>query len=208
MRHIIVTFLLVISVVTLAQGENGIHELARQRASKYELVTVTQLEGNRPMKSLSTHTGSKLHNHRTTFHLKIGNHDKSAKNVTEWTIDLYLNLDLVSSNFKFYSTGTETFSNESRNSYEHCYYHGNIRGVLESSVSLSTCGGGVKGFIFDGRDLYHLESYGEEGEHFMYRSGDTLDENGVCGVEGVSHNSLGEDFGQSMLRRKRGILYF
>ena len=36
-------FLLVLSVATLAQGENGIHELAGQRASKYELVTVTQL---------------------------------------------------------------------------------------------------------------------------------------------------------------------
>ena len=88
-------FLMVLSVATLAQGENGIHELASQRASKYELITVTQLEGNRPMKSLSTHTGSKLHYHSTTFHLKIGNHDNIDKNATEWTVDLNLNLDLV-----------------------------------------------------------------------------------------------------------------
>ena len=201
---IIVTFLFVISVVRLAQAEDGIHELAKQRATKYELVTVTQLEGDRPMNSLSTQTDSKLHNHRTTFHLKIGNHDNNDKNATEWTVDLDLNIDLVSSNFKFFSTGPDSFSN----SYEHCYYHGNIRGVLESSVSLSTCGSGVKGFIFDGRDLYHLESYGEEREHFLYHSGDSLDENGVCGVEGGSTIPQSKDFGETMLRRKRGNLYF
>ena len=196
-------FLMVLSVATLAQGENGIHELASQRASKYELITVTQLEGNRPMKSLSTHTGSKLHYHSTTFHLKIGNHDNIDKNATEWTVDLNLNLDLVSSNFKFYSTGSKASSTEYTNSYEHCYYHGNIRGLLESSVSLSTCGGGVKGFIFDGTDLYHLDSYGEEGGHFMYHSGDTLDENGMCGVEGDNSSSQ-SNFGQTILRQKRG----
>ena len=174
------------------------HELARQMASKYHLVAVTQLEGHRPLESLSTHQGSNLHRHNATFHLRIRSHDDTPRNVSDWTIDLALNLDLVSSNFRFYSEG------EGTTGYQHCYYHGVVRGLMESSVSLSTCGHGVKGFIFDGRDLYHLEHYGSEGEHFLYRSEDSLGVGGTCGVEGASDTPHGAQFGQELLRNKRG----
>ena len=192
-------FLLFLSVVTLVDAQlvrEGVHELAQQMSSKYNLVAVTQLEGNCPTDSLSTHQSSGIHKNNATFHLRIRNHDNAYKNASEWILDLKLNIELVVSNFRFYSS-----EGESSGLYQHCYYHGNVRGLLESSVSLSTCGHGIKGFIFDGTDLYHLEHYGSDGEHFLFRSEDMLGVGGTCGVEGGSH---GVEFGQNLLRNKRG----
>ena len=196
-------FLLLVSVASLLEAHllrEGVHELARQMASKYNLVFVTQLEGTRPVESLSTHQGASLHKQNATFHLRISSHDDDFRNISDWTIDLELNLDLVGSNFRFYSEG------EGTTGYQHCYYHGDIRGLMESRASLSTCGHGIKGFIFDGRDLYHLEHHGSEGDHFLYRSEDSLGVGGVCGVEGSSGVPHGVEFGQSLLRSKRGWL--
>ncbi|KAI6657017.1 hypothetical protein LOD99_11242 [Oopsacas minuta] len=197
-------FLLFISVVSLATGHiprDGVHELAKRRASKYELVSVTQLEGNQPMKSLSTHQGTSLHKHKTTFHLLIGNHDN--RNATEMTIDLELNFELIASNFRFYSTNNVTLLHEVSSGYQHCYYHGVVRGVSGSRVSISTCKNGISGFIFDSTDLYQLEQYGDEGVHFMYLSEDAVGEGEVCGVAEDSPISHVNSFRQKLLRNRR-----
>ena len=176
------------------------HQFAKQRASKYRLTTVSQFTRNHiPIPTLSTKQDRNLHKEETTFHLRIHSNEEANDN-TEWLLDLSLNLDLVSSNFRFYADDVP------HSNYEHCYYHGNIRGVLESSVSLSTCDNGLRGFVFDGSNLHHLDHVDEEGEHFLYRTEDSLGGMGTCEVEGVPHEisgDVGKDFGQKLLKRNR-----
>uniref|UniRef100_A0A8B9I9Y4 ADAM metallopeptidase domain 23 n=1 Tax=Anser brachyrhynchus TaxID=132585 RepID=A0A8B9I9Y4_9AVES len=56
---------------------------------------------------------------------------------SKFILDLTLNNDLLSSNYVeiHYEDGKPKFSKGG----EHCYYHGNIRGVKDSKVALSTC---------------------------------------------------------------------
>uniref|UniRef100_A0A8B9QTQ1 ADAM metallopeptidase domain 23 n=1 Tax=Anas platyrhynchos TaxID=8839 RepID=A0A8B9QTQ1_ANAPL len=58
---------------------------------------------------------------------------------SKFILDLTLNNDLLSSNYVeiHYEDGKPKFSKGG----EHCYYHGNIRGVKDSKVALSTCNG-------------------------------------------------------------------
>uniref|UniRef100_A0A672TP76 ADAM metallopeptidase domain 23 n=1 Tax=Strigops habroptila TaxID=2489341 RepID=A0A672TP76_STRHB len=58
---------------------------------------------------------------------------------SKFILDLTLNNDLLSSNYVeiHYEDGKPKFSKGG----EHCYYHGNIRGIKDSKVALSTCNG-------------------------------------------------------------------
>ncbi len=50
---------------------------------------------------------------------------------------------------------------------ELCHYLGHIRDVPDSWAAVSTCDGGVRGAVFDGRELHHIEN--QENIHFIYR---------------------------------------
>uniref|UniRef100_A0A8C4KH25 ADAM metallopeptidase domain 23 n=1 Tax=Dromaius novaehollandiae TaxID=8790 RepID=A0A8C4KH25_DRONO len=58
---------------------------------------------------------------------------------SKFILDLTLNNDLLSSNYVeiHYEDGKRKFSKGG----EHCYYHGNIRGIKDSKAALSTCNG-------------------------------------------------------------------
>uniref|UniRef100_A0A8C3CVF6 ADAM metallopeptidase domain 23 n=1 Tax=Cairina moschata TaxID=8855 RepID=A0A8C3CVF6_CAIMO len=73
---------------------------------------------------------------------------------SKFILDLTLNNDLLSSNYVeiHYEDGKPKFSKGG----EHCYYHGNIRGVKDSRVALSTCNG-LHGMFEDRNYLYMIE---------------------------------------------------
>ncbi|XP_035392884.1 disintegrin and metalloproteinase domain-containing protein 23 isoform X5 [Cygnus atratus] len=73
---------------------------------------------------------------------------------SKFILDLTLNNDLLSSNYVeiHYEDGKPKFSKGG----EHCYYHGNIRGVKDSKVALSTCNG-LHGMFEDRNYLYMIE---------------------------------------------------
>ncbi|XP_053838164.1 disintegrin and metalloproteinase domain-containing protein 23 isoform X6 [Vidua macroura] len=73
---------------------------------------------------------------------------------SKFILDLTLNNDLLSSNYVeiHYEDGKPKFSKGG----EHCYYHGNIRGVKHSKVALSTCNG-LHGMFEDSTYLYLIE---------------------------------------------------
>ncbi|NXD08797.1 ADA23 protein, partial [Nothocercus nigrocapillus] len=73
---------------------------------------------------------------------------------SKFILDLILNNDLLSSNYVeiHYEDGKQKFSKGG----EHCYYHGNIRGIKDSKAALSTCNG-LHGMFEDSTYLYLIE---------------------------------------------------
>uniref|UniRef100_A0A8C6YS71 ADAM metallopeptidase domain 12 n=1 Tax=Nothoprocta perdicaria TaxID=30464 RepID=A0A8C6YS71_NOTPE len=68
-----------------------------------------------------------------------------------------------------------------RNRTGHCYYHGNVQGYPDSSVSLSTCSG-LRGIIVFENKSYILEPLeGAAGEHKIYPSANLKIAPGSCG---------------------------
>ncbi|KAM6896866.1 zinc metalloproteinase-disintegrin-like 2d [Xenentodon cancila] len=55
-------------------------------------------------------------------------------------------------------------------SQEHCFYHGHVEGVADSSVSVGICSG-IRGFLRARRQVYLIEPLGQsdEEEHAVYR---------------------------------------
>ncbi|XP_070783091.1 disintegrin and metalloproteinase domain-containing protein 8-like [Enoplosus armatus] len=53
---------------------------------------------------------------------------------------------------------------------DHCYYHGHIEGVADSSVSVGICSG-ISGFVRARQQVYLIEPLGqsEDGDHAVYR---------------------------------------
>uniref|UniRef100_UPI003AACAE1B zinc metalloproteinase-disintegrin-like atrase-A n=1 Tax=Centroberyx gerrardi TaxID=166262 RepID=UPI003AACAE1B len=53
---------------------------------------------------------------------------------------------------------------------EHCYYHGHVEGMKDSSVSVGICSG-ISGFVRARQQVYLIEPLGdsEDGEHAVYR---------------------------------------
>ncbi|CAL8282839.1 unnamed protein product [Merluccius merluccius] len=95
----------------------------------------------------------------------------------EWTLDgrnhtihLQKNSNLLSKNY----TETHYLEDGSRvttpGSQDHCYYHGHVEGVLQSSVSVDVCRG-IKGFIRARQQVYFIEPLGDsdDGDHAVYR---------------------------------------
>ncbi|XP_029439307.1 disintegrin and metalloproteinase domain-containing protein 19 [Rhinatrema bivittatum] len=68
------------------------------------------------------------------------------------------------------------------NRTEHCYYHGSVRGLQRSSVTLSTCRG-ISGMILLTKNLsYIIEPFlGSQGPHLIYRSEHLKLPEGACG---------------------------
>ncbi|KAM9188360.1 LOW QUALITY PROTEIN: disintegrin and metalloproteinase domain-containing protein 12 [Mergus octosetaceus] len=97
-------------------------------------------------------------------------------------IQLERNEGLLASSFTethYLKDGTDVVL--SRNYTGHCYYHGNVQGYPDSSVSLSTCSG-LRGIIVFANKSYILEPIeGATTEHKIYRAENLKIVPGSCG---------------------------
>uniref|UniRef100_A0A8D2Q151 ADAM metallopeptidase domain 12 n=1 Tax=Zosterops lateralis melanops TaxID=1220523 RepID=A0A8D2Q151_ZOSLA len=97
-------------------------------------------------------------------------------------IDLERNEGLLARGFTethYLQDGTDVVL--TRNHTGHCYYHGQVQGYPESSVSLSTCSG-LRGIIVFENNSYILEPLeGATGEHKIYRAENLKIAPGSCG---------------------------
>ncbi|KAF1532436.1 Disintegrin and metalloproteinase domain-containing protein 12, partial [Eudyptes chrysocome] len=98
-------------------------------------------------------------------------------------INLERNEGLLASSFTethYLKDGTDVVL--ARNYTGHCYYHGNVRGYPDSSVSLSTCSGLSRGIIVFENKSYILEPLeGATSEHKIYRAESLKIAPGSCG---------------------------
>ena len=63
----------------------------------------------------------------------------------------------------------------SPNKIQLCHYNGKIRGIASSWAAISTCGSGIDGTLYDGKEL-----------HFIGRDKEELDDDKIVS-EGVAH---------------------
>ncbi|CAL1600078.1 unnamed protein product [Knipowitschia caucasica] len=95
------------------------------------------------------------------------------------TIHLEKNRNLISRNFSetHYTEDGKRVTTSTHE--EHCYYHGRIEGLQDSSVSVGVCSG-LSGFVRAQQQLYLIEPLGEsdEGDHAVYRHNDSPNNNG------------------------------
>ncbi|KAF1464677.1 Disintegrin and metalloproteinase domain-containing protein 12, partial [Pygoscelis antarcticus] len=98
-------------------------------------------------------------------------------------INLERNEGLLASSFTethYLKDGTDVVL--ARNYTGHCYYHGNVQGYPDSSVSLSTCSGLSRGIIVFENKSYILEPLeGATSEHKIYRAESLKIAPGSCG---------------------------
>ncbi|XP_067433350.1 zinc metalloproteinase-disintegrin-like MTP4 isoform X1 [Thunnus thynnus] len=95
---------------------------------------------------------------------------KLAIEGTNHTINLEKNRNLIGRGY------TEThYSDDGKRvttspDQEHCYYHGHIEGVTDSSVSVGLCSG-ISGFVRARQQVYLIEPLGQsvDGDHAVYR---------------------------------------
>uniref|UniRef100_A0A667ZZM0 ADAM metallopeptidase domain 8b n=1 Tax=Myripristis murdjan TaxID=586833 RepID=A0A667ZZM0_9TELE len=106
------------------------------------------------------------------------------------TIHLEKNRNLIGRDY------TETHYSENgtrvtRVPAEHCYYHGNVEGMQDSSVSVGICSG-ISGFVRARQQVYLIEPLGDgdDGDHAVYRQ-EYLRVSGrpACGSSSNSSNS-------------------
>ncbi|XP_044288038.1 disintegrin and metalloproteinase domain-containing protein 23 isoform X1 [Varanus komodoensis] len=91
--------------------------------------------------------------HNKAVHLAQASFQIEAFGST-FTLDLSLNNDLLSSDYVeiHYEDGKPQYSKGG----EHCYYHGNTRGIKNSKAALSTCNG-LHGMFEDSTYIYLIE---------------------------------------------------
>ncbi|KAG7506865.1 zinc metalloproteinase-disintegrin-like 2d [Solea senegalensis] len=126
---------------------------------QYEVVRPQRLQHGRQRRSLRE---NQLHPDTVQYKLAI-----EGKN---HIIHLEKNNNLIGKDY------TETHYSEDGKrvitspSEEHCFYHGHIEGVTDSSVSVGICSG-ISGFVRARQQLYLIEPLGksEDEEHAVYR---------------------------------------
>ena len=59
----------------------------------------------------------------------------------------------------------------SPNKIQLCHYNGKIRGIASSWAAISTCGSGIDGTLYDGKELHFIENL-NKGVHYHYKSSD------------------------------------
>ncbi|XP_029465441.1 disintegrin and metalloproteinase domain-containing protein 8 isoform X2 [Rhinatrema bivittatum] len=110
-----------------------------------------------------------------------------AINVEEHNYILHLerNTGLMGKHYTethYLENGTEV--TERPNVQDHCFYHGHIAGINDSSASISTCKG-LSGFFQTDHQVYLIEpleeSRGEEGKHAVYRQEHLKMKRATCG---------------------------
>lgn len=125
-------------------------------------------------------------------------------------LNLQRNRDFISKDFELFTYSKDGgLQKLNRSALEHnCYYHGQVDGMDDSVVALSTCSG-LRGVLLWSETHYGIEPVknSSNGEHRMYQL-EEPDEPTMCGVEDFStaspHTLLSSYF--QLRRKKRGIL--
>ncbi|XP_002137337.3 disintegrin and metalloproteinase domain-containing protein 12 [Drosophila pseudoobscura] len=96
--------------------------------------------------------------------------------------------------------GGHVVQNFTKTEVDLCHYQGHIRGQPDSTVALSTCGGGLNGIVFDGQQTYtihpHVDGTGRlQEDHYLLRHADMHPQNATCGYDSHkdNHNHNSED---------------
>ena len=87
-----------------------------------------------------------------------------------FVIDLHLNRYLFTKSYiekTFDKNGQPIIRKPTNHISEHCYYHGTIRGIPHSIVSLSSCQG-IRGHITDNEQSYYIEPTEDGKKHKFY----------------------------------------
>ncbi|KAG7189977.1 hypothetical protein KM043_006137 [Ampulex compressa] len=123
----------------------------------------------------------------------------------ERVLDLRLNTDLIPVGYRQRYQHRGTYKVHAPSKVELCHYQGSVRDVPGSWVALSTCRG-LRGVIFDGENLHHIQPEDEslDSVHYVYRQKDLV-ANHTCGYEGTPHRVLDRDHlgPKGRARRKR-----
>ncbi|KAM9285637.1 disintegrin and metalloproteinase domain-containing protein 12 isoform 2-T2 [Morus bassanus] len=162
-----------------AQGENvdsklesSRQQMPKDQSKDYEITVPFLLNGEqwRPVNGIYSK------NHPALLQFTIQAESKHL------VINLERNEGLLASSFTethYLKDGTNVVL--ARNYTGHCYYHGNVRGYPDSSVSLSTCSG-LRGIIVFENKSYILEPLeGATSEHKIYRAENLKIAPGSCG---------------------------
>ncbi|XP_009324137.1 PREDICTED: disintegrin and metalloproteinase domain-containing protein 12 isoform X2 [Pygoscelis adeliae] len=162
-----------------AQGENvdsklesSRQQMPKDQSKDYEITVPFLLNGEqwRPVNGIYSK------NHPALLQFVIQAESKHL------VINLERNEGLLASSFTethYLKDGTDVVL--ARNYTGHCYYHGNVRGYPDSSVSLSTCSG-LRGIIAFENKSYILEPLeGATSEHKIYRAESLKIAPGSCG---------------------------
>ncbi|SPP80365.1 disintegrin and metalloproteinase domain-containing protein 12 [Drosophila guanche] len=119
--------------------------------------------------------------------------------------------------------GSHVVRNFTKTEVDLCHYQGHIRGQPDSTVALSTCGGGLNGIVFDGQQTYfihpHVDGSGRlQDEHYLLRHADMHPQNATCGYDSHKdnhskddkekaslppHRLAGDEFQRMLLRKRR-----
>ncbi|XP_026322878.1 zinc metalloproteinase-disintegrin-like crotastatin [Hyposmocoma kahamanoa] len=114
----------------------------------------------------------------------------------DYILDLLLNKDLVTKGhiIQYQENGKTVQKKPSREELDICQYSGTVRDKENSWVALSTCHG-LRGVIFDGKKIKHIEPAQDNkltSYHFVYDHGD-LKHNFNCGYSGGVTNNTNYD---------------
>ncbi|GAB1860163.1 ADAM 12 [Camponotus japonicus] len=124
----------------------------------------------------------------------------------ERVLDLRLNTDLIPVGYQERHQHRGTYKVHTPSKVELCHYQGSVRDVPDSWVALSTCRG-LRGVIFDGENLHHIQPEDEslDSSHYLYKHSDLI-ANNTCGYEGTPpHHVLPRDYRETerLSRHKR-----
>ncbi|CAH1796798.1 unnamed protein product [Owenia fusiformis] len=146
-----------LSLVLVAAGD-GVQRTSKtiKRSIPYvgkehhEKLIPIQLDKNgRNKRDLSTTMFGQEHAEATTFLLQ-------RKNSDDIILDLKLNRELIPRNIVEVTHSRDHGRREQHVTPEHCYYHGSVRDMAESLVTISTCDG-LRGHIAIADQTYHIE---------------------------------------------------
>ncbi|XP_041714361.1 disintegrin and metalloproteinase domain-containing protein 8-like isoform X2 [Coregonus clupeaformis] len=188
MRYTLYTFLLCITYcVVLVKGARTLDHVER-----YDVVRPQRLTGRVKINIFST----QVYPDELQYVLTISGENH--------TIHLDKNRQFIGRHY------TETHYSEDGNrvttfpNYEdHCYYHGHIEGIEDSSVSVGICSG-ISGFVRAEQKVYLIEPLGDsaDGEHALYRQEHLRANKTSCGH---SNDSTVYDHDQDPAPRLSGL---
>ncbi|XP_073162664.1 disintegrin and metalloproteinase domain-containing protein 23 isoform X12 [Lepidochelys kempii] len=135
-----------------SKNNNQSNEIQKEITLPSRLVYYINRDSESPYHILDTRARHQQ-KHNKAVHLAQASFQIEAFG-SKFILDLTLNNDLLSSDYVeiHYEDGKPQFSKGG----EHCYYHGNIRGVQNSKAALSTCNG-LNGIFEDSTYEYFIE---------------------------------------------------
>ncbi|XP_076759529.1 disintegrin and metalloproteinase domain-containing protein meltrin [Xylocopa sonorina] len=103
-------------------------------------------------------------------------------------LDLRLNTDLIPVGYQQRHQHRGTYRVHTPSKVELCHYQGSVRDVPGSWAAVSTCRG-LRGVIFDGENLHHIQPQEEtlDADHYVYKHSDLV-ANNTCGYQGTPHD--------------------